>query len=193
MGHDSPCKRIDFWDEDNLSLSLFPYRPVCRGRNDEATRLVLGFKNFEHEYLDEAVRHAHDAFRKFAERWTGDFGCRYIVPVPRHTANQVSLSSKVLCGVLSDMFPWLEYRERLLFRRTSVPQAHMARPWKRPTPTEHFESLACRDADLVVGAGIILFDDVRTSGNTSQGCRWRLKQDTRCGEVIRVFLGRTEA
>jgi hypothetical protein len=35
------------------------------------------------------------------------------------------------------------------------------------TVAEHFQSLACSQGDLT-GAGVILFDDVRTSGTTRQ-------------------------
>lgn len=192
MGTSRPA-RIDFWDEDNQSLSLFAYKPVRSRQYDEARELILGFKNSDPEYLSAAVEQVCYAFQAFGERWRCDLNCRYIVPVPSHTASQVSESSELVCTVLSGVFPWLQYPKGLLFRRMSVQPAHMIQPWERRlTPKEHFESLACGDIDLVEGAGIILFDDVRTSGNTSQGCRWRLKQDTHCGQIVRVFLARTE-
>jgi hypothetical protein len=95
-----------------------------------------------------------------------------------------------LCRFMSSVFPFLQYPEDLLFRKQSVRPSHMALPWERPTPNDHFESLACKKADLA-GAGVILFDDVRTTGSTSQGCRWRLQQ-AGCGHVVRIFLGKTE-
>jgi hypoxanthine-guanine phosphoribosyltransferase len=88
------------------------------------------------------------------------------------------------------MFPWLQYPEGLLFRRESINPAHLAYPGQRPTSMEHFQSLGCRKADLE-GAGVILFDDIITTGDTSQACKRRLQQDTKCGEVVRPFLGKT--
>lgn len=184
-------KRIEFWDEDNLSLSLFRYRPVKYGLTDEATQLVLGFKNSDPACLSAAVMQIKDAFEKVSENWKNEFGCRYIVPVPSHIAHEVSPSSKLACLFIAKMFPWLQYPEDLLFRRESVTPAHLY-PEQRPTLTEHFESLRCSKADLG-GVGVILFDDVRTTGNTSQACRRRLRDDANAGEVVRLFLGRTEA
>lgn len=95
-----------------------------------------------------------------------------------------------MCGFIAKMFPWLDYPQELLFRKETMNAAHLAYPGQRPTATEHFQSLGCRKADLD-GAGLILFDDMRATGNTSQACGWRLQQDAKCGEVVRLFLART--
>ena len=184
-------KRIDFWDEDNLSLSLFRYKPGKSGQTDDVTQLILGFKNGDSECFKEAMIQVYDAVGKLSEDWKRERGCRYIVPVPSHVAHRVSESSHKLCQILVSMFPWLQFPEKLLFRKESVVAAHQAYPGQRRTSTQHFESLGCRKADLG-GAGVILFDDVRTTGDTSQACKRRLQADTRCGEVVRLFLGRTE-
>jgi hypothetical protein len=39
-------ERIDSWDEDNLSLSLFQYKPGKIGQTDTATQFILCFKEF---------------------------------------------------------------------------------------------------------------------------------------------------
>jgi predicted amidophosphoribosyltransferase len=184
-------KRIDFWDEDNRSLSLFRYRPGRLGLTDEATQLILGFKNSDPDCRSAALLQLKDAIEKKLETWKSEFDCRYIVPVPGHIAHEVSSSSRLACHFIAKMFPWLEYPEGLLFRRESVIPAHLY-PEQRPTQTEHFASLGCSKADLG-GAGVILFDDVRTTGNTSQACRERLQRDANAGDVVRLFLGRTEA
>jgi hypothetical protein len=180
--------RIDFWDEDNLSLSLFRYKPVGSGLSDEATQFILGFKAGDGACLQYGVKQVCDALRKVSEDWKRDYDCRYVIPVPSHVAHEVSLSSRVVCSVINEMFPWLQYPEELLFRKKGVTPAHLAYPEQRPTAAEHFESLGCSKADLG-GAGVILFDDVRTTGNTSQACRWRLQGDAKCGAVVRLFLG----
>jgi predicted amidophosphoribosyltransferase len=41
-------------------------------------------------------------------------------------------------------------------------------------------------------AGVLLFDDVRTTGSTSLACRWRLQRDVNAGQVVRLFLARVE-
>ena len=185
-------QRIDFWDEDNLSLSLFRYRPGKSGQTDEATQFILRFKESDSACLPVALMQVYEALGRFSEDWKCELGCRYIVPVPSHLAHEVSPSSKLVCRFIAKMFPWLQYPEDLLFRKESVTPAHLAYLGRRPTSTEHFESLGCNKADLE-GAGVILFDDVRTTGDTSQACKRRLQLDTRCGEVVRLFLGRTEA
>ncbi|MGA9527241.1 MAG: hypothetical protein WBS24_03910 [Terriglobales bacterium] len=183
-------ERVDFWDADNLSLSLFRYKPVRSALPDTATQFILGFKNVDSDCLKASWMQVHDAMKKYSEDWKRDYGCRYILPVPSHTAYQISPSSDSVCRFIAKMFPWLQYPERLLFRRESVVPAHLY-PAQRPTVTEHRESLRCRRSDLG-GAGVILFDDVRTTGNTSQACRRRLRDDANAGEVVRLFLGRTE-
>jgi len=183
-------ERIDFWDEDNLSLSLFPYKPSGSGQSDEVTQLVLGFKNFDPGSFSTMCVEVCDAIGKRVEDWRHGFACRYVVPVPSHSAHGVSKSSVGICRLIAEVFPWLHYPEELLFRKHSIRPAHMALPGQRPTPQEHCESLGCSGSDLA-GAGVILFDDVKTTGNTSQGCRWRLR-DAGCGVVVRVFLGTTK-
>jgi hypothetical protein len=183
-------ERIDYWDPDNLSLSLFRYKPGKLGQTDKATQFVLCFKESGSACLSTACVQVYKALGKFSEDWKREFDCRYVVPVPSHLAHEVSPSSKLMCGFIAKMFPCLRYPEDLLFRKESVTAAHMAYHGQRPTATEHFRSLGCRKADLD-GAGVILFDDIRTTGDTSQACRWRLQQNAKCGEVVRLFLART--
>jgi hypothetical protein len=183
-------KRIDYWDEDNLSLSLFDYLPGRSGQTDEVTQFILRFKECDSACLPVALMQVHDALGKYLERWKREFDCRYVVCVPSHLAHEVSPSSKLMCRFIVQMFPWLKYPEQLLFRAESVTPAHLAYPGQRPTSTEHFQSLGCDKLDLD-GAGLILFDDIVTTGDTSQACRRRLQRDTRCGDVVRLFLGKT--
>jgi hypothetical protein len=183
-------ERIDFWDEDNLSLSLFRYKPGKLGQTDKATQFVLCFKESGSACLSTACVQVYEALGKFSEDWKCKFGCRYVVPVPSHLAHKVSPSSKLICRFIAEMFPWLHYPEELLFRMETMKPAHLAYPGQRPTSTEHFQSLGCRKEDLD-GPGVILFDDMRATGNTSQACRWRLQQDAKCGQVDRLFLART--
>ena len=183
-------ERIDYWDEDNLSLSLFWYRPVKSGQADKATQFILCFKESGEACLSSAPVQVYEALGSFAADWKREFGCRYIVPVPSHLACHISPSSKLVCRFIVRMFPWLQYPEELLFRRENVTPAHLAYPGQRPTSTEHFQSLGCDNADLG-GAGLILFDDIVTTGDTSQACIRRLQQDAKCGKVVRLFLGKT--
>jgi hypothetical protein len=185
-------ERVDYWDEDNLSLSLFRYKPGKLGETDKATQFVLCFKESGSACLSTACVQVYEALGKFSDDWKREFGCRYVVPVPSHIARKVSPSSKLMCGFIAKMFPWLQYPEELLFRKETVTAAHMANPWQRLSVKEQFDSLGCRETNLA-SAGVILFDDVRNTGNTSQACKRRLKDDAKCGEVIRLFLARTEA
>lgn len=181
-------RRIDYWDEDNLLLSLFRYKPGKSGQTDQATQLILGFKNSDPVCLSAALRQVKDAVERFAEIWQCELGCCHIVPVPSHIAHEVSPSLKLACRFIAKMSPWLQYPEELLFRRESVIPTHLAFPGQRPIYMEHLESLGCSKADLR-RTGVILFDDVRTTGDTSQACKRRLQLDAKCGEVVRLFLG----
>jgi predicted amidophosphoribosyltransferase len=188
-------RRIDYWSEPNLSLSLFSYKPGDAGQFDEATQFILRFKEFDRANddsacLQAAVMQVYDAVLKYQEKWT-ESDCRYIVPVPSHAAHRISDWSRDLCRLIAGMCSWLQYPEQLLFRRETVVPAHQAYAGQHPTSIDHFQSLAYRDADLG-GAGVILFDDIVTTGDTSQACRRRLQSDLKCGEVVRLFLGRTE-
>lgn len=181
------------WDEDNLSLSLFRYKPVKLGQPDKATQFVLCFKESGSACLSTACVQVYEALGKILDAWkreNREFGLRYVVPVPSHLAGKVSLSSDLMYAFIAKMFPWLQYPKELLFRKEDVPAAHLAYHGQRLTAPEQFQSLGCRTADLD-GAGVILFDDVRATGNTSLACKWRLQQDAKCGEVVRLFLART--
>jgi predicted amidophosphoribosyltransferase len=177
-------ERNDYWDEDNLSLSLFVYKSRADTR---ANRFILRFKEYDIECVSDAVDQLRDALKRHIDDWNKE--CRYIVPVPSHEANIVSRSSVYVCLCIAGT-SHLEYPERLLFRRTTV-LSHLNGSRQRPTVQEHFESLACRSADLG-GATVLLFDDVRTTGNTSQACRCRLQEDVNAGQVVRLFRARVE-
>lgn len=56
----------DFWDEDNLSLSLFVYR-AGESETDFASLFVREFKSFNEDCIKEAVAHVFDALEKHAE------------------------------------------------------------------------------------------------------------------------------
>jgi hypothetical protein len=74
-------KRIDFWDEDNLSLSLFRYKPGKSGLTDEVTQFILGFKASDPACLPFALMQVQGAVENFSESWKCELGCRHIVPV----------------------------------------------------------------------------------------------------------------
>lgn len=184
--------RIDCWDADNLSLSLFRYKPGESGLSDKVTQFILQCKNSDSGCLQAATVQVYDAIREVSEDWKGEYDCRYIVPAPSHIAHKVSYSSRFVCHFVAKMLPWLRYPEELLFRKKNTMPAHLAYYRERPSPSEHFESIGCSKADLG-GAGVIFFDDVRTTGNTSLACKWRLQKNANAGEVVRLFLGRTVA
>jgi predicted amidophosphoribosyltransferase len=127
---------------------------------------------------------------EYIEEWKQEYNCRYVVPVPSSRAHEISAFSKDMCSFIASTFH-LEYPEGLLFRERSVPPSHMATYWQRLSVKEQCDSLRCRETNLA-GAGVILFDDVRNTGNTSDACRRRFRDDAKCGEVIRLFLARTQ-
>jgi hypothetical protein len=132
-------ERFVYWDEDNLSLSLFRYKPG-KIRTDKATQFVLCFKESGSACFSTAC--VYEALGKILEDWKREkreFDFRYVVPVPSHLAHEVSASSKLICGFISKMFPWLQYPGELLFREEDMPAAHLAYPGQRPTATEQFQ------------------------------------------------------
>ncbi len=184
-------KRDVCWDSVNLSLSLFVYKTVGSGHSDEVSNFIHAFKaSKDTECFKTAMVEVYDAAGEFIEEWKREFDCRYVVPVPSSRAHEISGYSKDMCSFIESTFH-LEYREGLLFRERSVPPSHMANYWQRLSVKEQCDSLACRET-ISNGAGVILFDVIRNTGNTSQACRRRLRDDAKCGEVIRLFLARTE-
>jgi predicted amidophosphoribosyltransferase len=178
------------WD-DNPSLSLFVYNAVGSGHEDEVTDFIHAFKGSkDYECYKTAIVEVYEAAGKYIEEWKREYDCRYVVPVPSSRAREISGYSKDVCKFIASTFH-LEYREAL-FRERTVPSSHMATYGHRLGGRDQFDSLACRETNLA-GAGVILFDDVLNTGNTSHACRWRLKGDAKCGKVIRLFLARTHA
>jgi predicted amidophosphoribosyltransferase len=173
-------------------LSLFVFKTVRSGQADEVTKFIHAFKaSKDHECFKAAIVEVYDAAGESIEGWKpeSNYNCRYVVPVPSSRAHEVSAFSKDMCSFIASTFH-LEYPERLLFRERSVLPSHMATYWQRLSVKDQFDSLGCSKANLA-GAGVILFDDIVNTGDTSQACKRRL-QDAKCGEVVRLFLGRTE-
>lgn len=184
-------KRDVCWDWDNLSLSLFVYKTVRSGQVDEVTKFIHAFKaSKDPECFKAAIVEVYQAAGESIEEWKREHNCRYVVPVPSSRAHEISGYSREMCSFIASTFH-LEFPEGLLFRERSVPPSYMATYWQRLSIKDQFDSLGCRETNLA-GAGVLLFDDIRNTGNTSQACRWRLKDDAECGEVIRLFLARTE-
>jgi hypothetical protein len=156
-------KRKVCWDEANRSLSLFVYRAVRSRQADEVTKFIHAFKASDPEAFKAAIVEVYDAAGESIEEWKrecneeqkqeNNYNCRYVVPVPSHSAHQISESSRRMCDFIATIFH-LEYPETLLFRKETITPAHLAYPGQRPTSTEHFQSLGCGVADLG-RAGII--------------------------------------
>ncbi|SRR5579871_2115421 len=182
-------KRIDFWDEDNISLSLFPYKPIRSAYEDAPSHFLRSFKRSDQDAVPMAGAHVCQSLVPFVDEWRERFNIKIIVPVPSHTAYRVAPSSKDICRLVARVFK-LSYSENLLFRTETVIPAHMSYFGRRLSMPEHFQTLACKTNADLEGAGIVLFDDLRTTGHTSQACKRRLRERN-CGEVVRLFLGRT--
>jgi predicted amidophosphoribosyltransferase len=187
-------KRDICWSWDNLSLSLFVYKTAGSGQADEVTQFIHAFKaSKDHECFKASIFEVYDAAGESIKEWKQEcnYNCRYVVPVPSSRAHEIAAFSRDMCSFIASTFH-LEYPDRLLSREHSVLPSHMANYWQRLSVKEQYDSLGCRDTNLA-GAGIILFDDVRNTGNTSDACRRRLRDNTKCGDVVRLFLARTQA
>jgi hypothetical protein len=123
-------KRKVCWDEANRSLSLFVYRAVRSRQADEVTKFIHAFKSSDHEAFKAAIVEVHDAAARLIEKWKEEYHCRYVVPVPSHSAHQISDSPRRMCDFIATMFH-LEYPETLLFRKETITPAHLAYPGQR--------------------------------------------------------------
>ncbi len=102
---------------------------------------------------------------------------RILIPVPR--------SSPIQRGALWPSFRIAQAMEQqslgrvrnLIERMRPVPKSSLAPPDQRPTPTNHYESMAVTSKlSISPQTKIILVDDIITRGHTFMGAAWCLKK-----------------
>lgn len=172
------------------NFSVLPYRSKRSGRADDISRFVLAFK----ESVEAAVEIAIQVVGDELERKRGLLlnAVSHIVCAPPHSMGFASASNELLCERLAKRFS-LTHIPRALERIKPVRKAAYAPPGERPTKEDHLNSIRYAGSALDLrGKGILLFDDVLTSGVTSDACRDILEAATHCKVVIGLFLARTQ-
>lgn len=181
----SVIARLDF-----PNFSVLPYRSKRSGKADQISEFVLAFKEGVESAVQIAIPVVCDELEKKRGRLLSDVS--HIVCTPPHGKGFASTSSELLCDQVAKRFALTHIRSGLE-RTKSVRKAAYAPPGQRPTYADHLESIEYAGPALNLGGrGILLFDDVLTSGDTSYACRDILLAGTRCKVVVGLFLARTQ-
>jgi len=172
------------------NFSVLPYRSKRSGKADQTSQFVLAFKEGVESAVQIAIQVVGDELEKKQGRLLSDIS--HIVCAPPHKKGFASASSEFFCEQVAKRFS-LTHMPRALERTKSVPKAAYAPPGQRPTYGDHLDSIRYAGPAIALsGRGILLFDDVLTSGDTSDACRDILIAATRCKVVVGLFLARTQ-
>jgi hypothetical protein len=179
------------WDGNKfLLLRYFTKRSK---KNNEATELILGFKENWPNAIKIASKMMSDHLGVHERRLSDKLRCCYILAAPPHSQGKAGLASEYMCATLASRFSFLTHLEGALERTKTVQKAAYAPPGQRPGYQEHFESIRYVGPKLDLRTrGVIVFDDVLTKGDTFEACGDIVKNATRCASVVGVFLGRTQ-
>lgn len=170
---------------------LLKYSPIRVG--NDATFFILDFKENVDSAVEDAIEMLIPRFKDMEERLRDQFGCRYIVSIPPHAAGRSSVPCERVCAALAHQYGWLTHIPDALVRSENVRKAARSPTGQRPTTEDHVRTIYFGRRDLKIGnRGIIMVDDVYTTGSVSGACRAVIKSATGCPRVIGVFLGRTQ-
>jgi predicted amidophosphoribosyltransferase len=179
------------WEENKFSL--LRYFSKKSQKNNEATELILAFKENWQKAVKIASKLMSDHLGQYERHLKEKLRCRYIVAAPPHSQGKASVGSEYMCATLAARFPFLTHLEGALERTKTVQKAAYAHPGQRPGYEEHLESIKYSGPKLDLRKdSVILFDDVLTKGSTSDACGKIIQDATRSVDVIGIFLGRTQ-
>lgn len=171
-------------------FSVLPYRSKRSGKADQISQFVLAFKQGVDSAVQIAVQVVGDELDKKKGRLLN--AVSHIVCAPPHGRGFASPSSEFFCEQIANRFS-LTHIPRALERTKFVRKAAYAPPGQRPTYNDHLDSIKYPGPSLDLrGRDILLFDDVLTSGDTSDACRDILIAATGCKLVVGLFLARTQ-
>jgi hypothetical protein len=171
-------------------FSVLPYRSKRSGKADEISQFVWAFKQGVDSAVQIAVQVVGDELDKKRGRLL--YGVSHIVCAPPHNKGFASPSSEFFCEQIANRFS-LTHIPRALERTKSVRRAATAPRGQRPTYNDHVDSINYAGPSLDLrDRDILLFDDVLTSGDTSDACRDILNAATGCRRVVGLFLARTQ-
>jgi hypothetical protein len=193
MGND-PSNQA-FWDEHH-HLCLFPYYPKDSPLKNQNTELIWKFKRNESSAVHIVTQMAVQAFTQNERILQAIRPFWYLVVMPPHEAGKHNLPCEILCARLALNFPsWLHSLPNALERAGDVEKSSMAKHEgkKRPDFLDHATSISYEGPQEICteNDGILLVDDVFTTGNTFEACYGILKDATSCESIIGFFVGKT--
>ena len=189
---------LNNWDDDNQCAYCFLYRV---GNDGPVEQFVKRFKvpNFRIEnkkfvpdesYANQAQQILSACLRKHYSRIREEHNCRYLVPIPSHRQGYGDGNLLRVARLLSAEFGF-DLLDRALLRTKEITISHKARYGERPKHQAHVQTLSWVWKDRLQG-GILLVDDVITTGTTSQACRHVIAESTgiRSDSFVRLFLAK---
>lgn len=178
--------------ESPLQLWVLPYYTKRSGNADGVSEFIWNFKDGKSTAVPLAIDLLVKAVAQEEEEIRNTFRCSFICSVPSSQKGCASPVAERVCCELAKKFPWLTHLAGALRRTQTVPRAHLCSPGNRPTLQKHLDTITYRDNYNLKGQNVLLFDDILTTGNTSDACTLTLQSGAHCGNVVGIFLGKTQ-
>jgi len=179
------------WDGDDFYV--LKYFSKRSGLANSVTSLILRFKENDEAAVTAVIQLMTTEFERIEATLRDERLCRYIVSIPSSTAKRSNVPCERVCRALAKKFDWLTHVPDALIRGETVQKSAFAAPGERPDYEEHIRTIKYNAGTLHLNKeSFIMFDDVKTRGETSRACREILAKATACKAVIGVFLGRTQ-
>lgn len=173
---------------------LFPYYPKDTLLKNQYTELVWQFKNSETDALQIVTRLAVQAFALHERALRGRSPVWYLVTMPPHTKGASNVPCEILCARLALHYSWLVHLPKALVRVEDVTKSATAKyeGKRRADYWDHVETISYEGPELMSPeSGMILVDDVYTTGNTFDACYGIIRDVACCLEIIGFFVGTT--
>lgn len=179
----------DHWHTPNAHATLTYHKPSSTGgKASEAAALVLDFKGGRREAVGYTTSFLEHAVKRYEVYLRDVRRIRYVAAIPGHVAASGYLRLDQVARSLADRFPWLA-SDGIVERVRDVPKSSTAR--ERPAAAVHAASMRWQGPGLTSDDGVLLIDDVLTSGATFAGAQATLRYTTACRSVVGMFLART--
>ena len=174
----------------------FPIIRKTSPLKNHLTELIWKFKRNEDPAVHIVIQMAVQAFTQNERTLRTIRPFWYLMAMPPHEAGKHNLPCEILCARLAMSFPsWLHSLPNALERTGDVEKSSMAKHEgkKRPGFLDHATTISYVGPKEISteNDGILLVDDVFTTGNTFDACYGILKDVTSCESIIGFFVGKT--